>query len=419
MRHARPIAATAAIALVVAACGGGGGEPPGGAEPPRDVDGSDVVMDLAGSLSPKEAEAAAAGVNAFGFDLHRAVAEDGTNTVTSPLSASVLLGMVAAGTGGTTADEMVEVLRLEDPRDTRYAALLAGLTGGGDVTLSVANSLWAARGYPFEDDYVTFVQETFGATLEEVDLAAPATADRIDAWVEEGTEGLIDEIAEDLELPNPQAVLVLLNAVYFQGTWTTTFDEADTGDAPFQLADGNRAEVPTMRRSDPEIETATGDGFTMARLPYGEDERFGMEVLLPDEDVALDDLLVELDTDTWRQAVDGLRPSTPSELALPRFELEWGAELTAALQELGMPSAFGGGDFTPMSPEDPWLDTVVQKTYLRVDEEGTEAAAVTGGVMVESAGPPPFVVDRPFAFTVSDRRTGTILFLGTVHDPRG
>jgi serine protease inhibitor len=176
--------------------------------------------------------------------------------------------------------------------------------------------------------------------------------------------------------------------------------------------------VPRLHRSDPELDTASGDGFTMFRLPYGDDERFGMEVILPNEDVALDELLVELDLDIWQDAVSQLAPSTPSQLALPKFELEWDATLNDALQALGIVSAFGGGDFTPMSPANPWLDTVVQKTYLRVDEEGTEAAAVTGGVMDTSAGPPPLLVDRPFAFTVSDRQTGTILFLGTVHDPR-
>jgi len=398
------------MTLFLAACGGDA--------PSQGPVGDGVAAELAGSLSPEEAAAAAAGVNAFGFELHGAVAEPGQNTVTSPLSASVLLAMVAAGAGGETAEEMVEVLRLEEAQDTRYAALLADLADVDDVTLGLANSLWAAEGYPFEDDYIDFVQDTFGATLDEVDLGAQQSADRIDDWVEERTEGLIEDIADDLDLPNAQAVLVLLNAVYFLGTWTTTFDEAETRDAPFTLADGSQVEVPTMHRSDPEVETADGEGFTMLRLPYGDDERFGMEVVLPDEDVALDDLLGQLDAETWQGAVDQLASSTPSQLALPRFELEWDATLNEALQGLGIVSAFGGGDFTPMSPANPLLDTVVQKTYIRVDEEGTEAAAVTGGVMDESAGPPPLLVDRPFAFTVSDSETGTILFLGTVHDPR-
>jgi serine protease inhibitor len=401
------------VALLLTACGGGSGQP----APP--ATGDEVAGELVGSLTAQEAAAAGEAVNAFGFDLHREVARPGGNTVTSPLSAAVLLAMVAAGAGGATADEMVEVLRLEAPRDTRTAALLADLVDAGDVTLSIANSLWAAQGYPFEDDYLEFVQGTFGATLDEVDLGAQETAERIDAWVDERTAGLIEEIAEDLGLPDPQAVLVLLNAVYFLGTWTVTFDEADTRDAVFHLADGDRIEVPTMHRMDAELETSAGDGFMMVRLPYGQDERFGMELLLPDEDVPLDELLPALDVDVWQRAVEALEPTTVSQLALPRFELEWDQELNDALETLGMVTAFGGGDFTPMSPANPWLDTVVQKTYIRVDEEGTEAAAVTGGVMVESAGPPPFLVDRPFAFTVSDRQTGTVLFLGTVHDPRG
>ena len=410
MKRSKVVSYVVSVALLATACGGGSSG--------QDAAGDEIAVDLVGSLSPEEAAAAAEGVNAFGFELHRAVAAPGENTVTSPLSAAVLLAMVAAGAGGSTASEMVEVLGLEDARDTRYAALLADLTGQSDVTLSIANSLWAADGYPFEADYLAFVRDTFGATLDEVDLGAQEAADRIDDWVVERTEGLIDQIAEDLGLPDPQAVLVLLNAVYFLGTWTTTFDEDETLDAPFRLADGSHIEVAMMHRTDPELAVASGEGFAMVRLPYGEDERFGMEVLLPDEDVALDDLLVDLDLDTWQAAVSQLAPSTTSQLGLPRFELEWDATLNDALQQLGIVAAFGGGDFTPMSPANPWLDTVVQKTYLRVDEEGTEAAAVTGGAMATSAGPPPLLVDRPFAFTVSDRQTGTILFLGTVHDPR-
>lgn len=402
-----------AVALVLTACGGVVGQPGGGAGD------TTAGADLAGSLSAEDAATAADGVNAFGFDLHTAVAEDGDNTVTSPLSASVLLAMVAAGAGGDNAEEMVDLLGLDGPRDTRYAALLADLVGTDDVTLAIANSLWAAEGYPFEDDYVSFVQATYGATLDEVDLGSQDAADAIDDWVDERTEGLIDEIAADLGLPDPQAVLVLLDTVYFAGTWTTAFDEDDTRETPFALAGGDEVGVPTMHRIDAEAETSFGDGFQMLRLPYGDDERFGMEVLLPDEDVALDDLLDDLDAEVWRNAVDGLQTATFAEIALPRFELEWDASLEEVLQSLGMVSAFSGGDFTPMSPADPFLDTVVQKTFIQVDEKGTEAAAVTGGVMADSAGPPPFRVDRPFAFTVSDRETGAVLFLGSVHDPRG
>ncbi len=409
-KRLRVVAAAPVLALVLAACGGA---------QVNDGTGDALDADLGLPLSAEDAAIAADGVNAFGFDLHTAVAEDGENTVTSPLSASVLLAMVAAGAGGDTAEEMTDLLRLDGPQDTRNAALLAGLADTDDVTLEVANSLWADEGYPFEDDYMSFVEDAYGATLDDLDLGSQDSADTIDEWVDARTNGLIDEIAADLHLPDPQAVLVLLNTGYFLGTWTTTFDEADTRDTPFTLASGEEVAVPTMHRTAVEMETSAGEGFQMLRLPYGEDGRFGMELMVPDEGVALDDLLDDLDADTWRDAVESLQTETLSEIALPRFELEWDAELTDVLRALGMESAFGGGDFTPMSPANPFLDTVVQKTYIRVDEEGTEAAAVTGGVMTESAGPPPFLVDRPFAFTVSDRETGAVLFLGSVHDPRG
>ena len=414
MRRTRIVALLVDAGLGLAACGTGSG---GAGDEQATGDLGEV--DLAGSLSPTEATDAAAGLNAFGFDLHQGVAEPGENTVTSPLSAGVLLAMVAAGAGGDTAEEMVDVLRLGEPRDTRYAALLADLGRASDVTFSAANSLWSAQGVPFEADYLRFVADYYGATVDEVDLGGREAADAIDDWVVDHTEGRIEGIARELGLPDPAAVLVLLNTVYFRGTWTTTFDEADTTDAPFTLADGTVVRLPTMRRTDAAIAVGGGDGFRMARLPYGGDERFGMEILLPDEGVALDDLLADLDAGAWRAAVDSLGYGASLEVALPSFELEWDADLTEVLQALGMRSAFGGGDFTPMSSANPFLDTVVQKTYIRVDEQGTEAAAVTGGAMATSAGPSPFVVDRPFAFAVSDEETDTILFLGTVHDPRG
>lgn len=400
------------LPVAVAACGTGG-----------TAGGTGIGIDpqLAGTLSDDEAAEVAASSNAFGFELHREVAEEQENTVTSPLSASVLLAMVGGGAGGETAEAMTEVLGLQDSRDTRFAALLVDLVESDDVNLAVANALWADEGVPFEEDYLEFARDTFGATLEEAPLGEQTTADDIDDWVADNTEGLIDGIAEDLNLPNPQAVLVLLNAVYFLGEWTEQFDPDDTRDQPFTLADGSTVEVPTMHRSENELELELSrrDGHQMVRLPYGGDERFGMEILLPDEGTSLDDTLADLDAETWDAMVEDLAPERVGALALPRFELEWEAELNDALDALGMGVAFSSGaDFSPMSPTNPFLDVVVQKTYLRVDEEGTEAAAVSGGAMVESA-PPDLRIDRPFAFTVSDRETGAILFLGTVHDPRG
>ncbi len=314
------------------------------------------------------------------------------------------------------------MLRLSDRRDLRVGALLRTLADTDEVTLSVADALWAGQDTPIADDYRTFVRRGFGATTEQGDLGSPATAEKIDAWAAENTNGLIDRIAADLGLPDPAAVLVPLNAVYFLGEWTTRFDPGDTRPEPFALPGGATVEVPMMHLSDETFGYAQRDGFRMLRLPYGEHGRYGMEIMLPDDGTTLTGLLASLDAVRWRAAVDSLAEQTIDELALPRFELRWKAELTDPLRRLGMVSAFtpGRADFRSMCPAAPWLQTVVHKTYVRVDEHGTEAAAVSGGAMLTSArlDQRVFRVDRPFAFTISDQQTGAILFLGAVSDPR-
>ncbi|WP_250034218.1 serpin family protein [Paractinoplanes maris] len=397
--------------LMTAACGGR--TPPG--------DASRIDADLVAALVPADATAAARAVDDFAFDLLDDLAsprdkavETGPNVITSPLSVAVLLAMISAGADGDTAAEMADVLGLREGGDPRVGALLRKLADTEDVTLSVANALYSDG--PLEDDYVSFVRRTFGATLKEADLGSAEAARAIDDWVGENTNGRIDKIAAELGLPDPQAVLVLLNTVYFLGEWTTSFDEDDTRPAPFTTP-GGPVDVPTMHLTGESFLHTQRDGYRMVRLPYGEDGRFGMEIVLPEPGATGD-----IDATEWHAAVDSLVPTKIDELALPRFELRWSAELNEPLERLGMPTAFQPerADFRPMSPAAPALSSVVHKTYIKVDERGTEAAAVTGGVMTTSAlaNPMDFRVDRPFLFTISDRDTGTILFLGRVTDPR-
>jgi len=165
------------------------------------------------------------------------------------------------------------------------------------------------------------------------------------------------------------------------------------------------------------VETAQRDGYEVLRLPYGEDERFAMEIYLPawDRDVAW--MVEHLDLAEREAALSELS-GRALDVRLPRFEVEWKSGLVPSLQALGMESAFGPtADFRAMSEANPSLSDVVQKTYIRVDEKGTEAAAVTGGVMSTSA-PPSFNVNRPFLFAISDQETGAVLFLGAIEDPR-
>ncbi len=410
------VAVTVTLAMLTAACGIGGGK----SEPPGDA--GQIDVELVGELSDSDAAQVARSVNAFGFDLQAALmAEEAHNVVTSPLSVATLLAMVAAGAGGGTAEQMAEVLHLDDVRDDRFAALLRTACDTDDVVVSVANALWADEATPFREDYLAYVRDVFGATAQRAPLDDRRTAEQIDEWVAERTDGLIEELAGDLGLPDPNAVLVLLNAVYFLGGWTLQFDPALTSERTFTLADGSEVEVPTMYRPSAPGEpvlVAQREGYEVLRLPYGDDKRFVMDLFLPSPGHDPAWLIGQLDTDERAAATRALGEAS-LDVRLPRFDLEWNSTLNDTLKALGMGLAFSGGaDFSQMSSADPLLSTVAHRTYIRVDEEGTEAAAVSGGAMTTSL-PPAFTVDRPFVFAVNDTQTGTTLFLGTVEDPRG
>ena len=417
MTFRRTLFATTALALVATACGGGSG--PGG-----DVvgDAQRIDADVAAAQPDGAAAAAAADANAFGRRLHVALASDpdaGVNVVTSPFSAAAALALIAGGTDGTTADEFVEVLGLDAVRDERWAALLTEVSATPDAQVTIANSIWADDDGAFADDYTAFAESVFGATAETVDLGDQTGADAIDTWVRESTNELIDGIAADLGLPSNNTNAVLANATYFLGEWTTPFDPDDTQPGPFTRADGTTVEVPLMfhdgKGTEVEGVRAAFDGeVTFIELAYGSDGSVVMEVLLPPPGGDPVALLADLGPG----ALDALRADARQlgdELLLPRFEVEWRSPLDTALQGLGIEAAYGGG-FTPMGFPDSFLATVVQATYLRVDEAGTEAAAVTAGSVGESA-PELIAVDRPFAFVIRDVTTGAELFLGTIGDP--
>lgn len=411
---------TVALTLVASLTAACGSAPDAGPPPAGGPGGTADRRAIAASLDDEQARDLAARVNAFGFDLLAELVDDGeANVVTSPVSVTTLLAMALAGAGGQTAEDLAATLHLDGTEvGSEHAGLLFALTDTDDVTVEVANSLWVDA--PLERSYLDQVRSVFDAAAEEADLGDPATAERIDEWATDATHGLIGQIAGDLGLPNPQAVLALLNAVYFKGTWTVAFDPEETTDGSFTTAGGDEVTVAFMghgAEADEEFGYTVGpDGTEALRLPYGASGRFAMDVLLPPADARLADVVADLDAQTWTALTDRLAPKQV-QVALPRLDLAYDATLNDALSALGMGVAFSGqADFAPMSPTDPFLDTVAHTAAITVDEHGTEAAAVTGGVMAVSA-PPTFRADRPFLFAITDTDTGALLFLGTVTDP--
>ncbi len=391
----------------------------------------DPIESLPRSLTDAEERTIEAS-NRFGFRLLAELdsAAPGENHFISPLSASMALGMAMNGADGRTFEAMRSTLGFSDGDlaavNESYAGLIELLQDlDPRVEFLLANSVWLQPEWPFLPGYVDRVGEAFGARVENVDFRDPSTADAINDWVSEGTDGEIEEFVTPGMLD--QLVALLANTVYFEGQWSDRFDESDTEPADFRLADGSTVTVPMMSQEMEGVARARGEGYRAADLPYG-GEAFSMTVVLPAEGTSLDSLVAAMDADEWRALVDGLGEGGEARVEMPRFELEYEARLDSALAEMGMGPAFStdSADFSRMAETPPctadtpvclYIDWVKQKSYVRVDEEGTEAAAATGvGAGLVSA-PTPFRVDRPFLFAIRERLSGTVLFVGAVEDP--
>ncbi|HUG41688.1 MAG TPA: serpin family protein [Longimicrobiales bacterium] len=401
-----------ALALPLAALAAGCGE----------VTAPASITALPRDLSPAELRVIE-GSNAFAIGLLReavAAAPDEPNVFLSPLSASMALGMTMNGAAGDTHTQMRDMLGfhgLEEPGINAAFRGLIDLLLGLDprVELGLGNSIWTREGYPVLADFYDRARASFDAEVQDLDFADPGAPDVINAWVEDVTRGRIRQMVTQIPA---NVVMYLLNAVYFKGDWTIRFDPRNTTTAPFTLPDGGSVSVSLMRRSGPFRSFSSGTGRGI-ELPYG-GGAFTAVAIQPTFQGTLADLVATLESSDWTEWMAALDATEPGEAAvlLPRLELEYEQILNGTLQALGMTDAFGGAaDFSRMvAGGGVWIDEVKQKTFLKVDEEGTEAAAATSVSVVESA-PPEFRFDRPFLLAIRERISGTILFIGTIGDP--
>ncbi|MHB0949872.1 MAG: serpin family protein [Gemmatimonadaceae bacterium] len=371
-------------------------------------------------LSGAERTVADAG-NQFAFALlsRLASAQRTDNVFVSPVSASMALGMLLNGASSGTAAEMRGALALGSTPlaevNRGYHDLMALLRGlDSSVELRVANGVWADPSIPLQPSFVQAAKQWFEADARVVDFADRATIRAINDWVSQQTSGRIKSIMDDA---TGKEVMVLANAIYFKGRWRTTFDAAQTVDAPFRGADGVERQVKLMKAPKDGFRYGETTEAQVAELPYGANA-WSMIVVLPREGAA-SDYAASLTPAKWAALLQGLAPGGAVELRLPRFTLEYKRTLNDDLQALGMKQAFvpDGADFSAMSPlgKQLYLTFVTQKTFVEVNEEGTEAAAATGiGVGVTSL-PPSMTVNRPFVVAIRERLTGTILFVGVIN----
>ena len=378
------------------------------------------------NVPPRPEEIAGRVDNAFGFNLLRAVQSTKAhgNVVISPVSAAIDLTMALNGASGETAKEMSHALSLHSfelaqVNEANRALIETLRSPVKDVTLSVADSLWTDhRRVTLKPEFVSAARHWYDAEIEELDFGSPQTPARINGWVDKQTRGKIRHLVDSI---TPDEVALLLNAIYFKGLWAHKFDKANTHQSDFTLADGAAKKLPRMSQSGQFAYFETSD-MQAIRLPYGYGQ-IAMYVILPATSSSLAQLESNLTPANWSkwQAQFSLRKGR---IELPRFELKNSYDLNEPLQQLGMVRAFERtrAEFTRMTASRVAISSVRQLTYLKVDEEGTEAAAVTSigvtaAVIVRQ--PPPFVmiVNRPFLCAIEDHRTGAVLFLGAIYDP--
>jgi len=377
------------------------------------------------SLSP-EAEAAVAQSNGFGVQLFaRTVADRDENLMLSPLSASVALTMLLNGSDGETYTQIRDMLGYSADQDLTainagYQSLRAQLLDADpQVQLALANAVFYrdSFGPEIQTPFLDAMRTSFDARVDGLDFASSSALNTINGWASDNTNGKIPKVLNELD---PALVMLLMNALYFKGDWTTQFDEAATTDRTFTLSDGSPIQVPTMN-GDIEARYRKGEGYTAVELPYGR-RNFSMIVAVPDAPLA--DFVDELATGGWADLTEDLGMEDTwnmTTVLLPRFTFENDETLNDPLKALGMVDAFDGSraDLTRIA-NGLRVDFVKQNTFVEVNEEGTEAAAVTTiGIETTSAPSHPiFVADRPFVFAIRERTTNTLLFIGQVTDPR-
>ena len=376
-----------------------------------------VIGDALETVEDPDVSSVASANTRFGFKLLQDLRERDPegNIFISPLSISIALTMTYNGAVGETERAMAEVLEIDaldlSTINNSNRALRDSLENPDPkVQISIANSIWSRQGVDFNPEFLERNRAFFGAEIASLDFSSPQAIATINDWVNTNTNGKIKKIVEEI---GPEVVLFLINAIYFKGNWQDKFNKSMTWPGTFHLTNGSEKQVQMMHRKGV-YPYFRGERFEATSLPYG-DGRLGMYIFLPNRDSNLNKFLRNLNAENWQTWISQLQ-GRRHELMLPRFKLEYEVKLNDTLEALGMGIAFGGGaDFSGMGPN-LFISEVRHKTFVEVNEEGTEAAAVTSVTGVKSV-PAIFRVDRPFFFAIYDAETETILFMGTVTEP--
>ncbi|MBD2242269.1 serpin family protein [Nostoc sp. FACHB-888] len=365
--------------------------------------------------------------NKFGFKLFSEVLKDDKgekNVFISPSSVAIALAMTYNGASGSTQQAMAKTLELQGMTlpeiNSSYAAALKQLldTQDAKLQLSIANSLWANQDVSFARDFLKRTQDFYQAKVSNLNFKDAAASTIINNWVEENTKGKITKIVETIQ---PNQVLFLINAIYFKGNWSNEFDKSQTAQSPFYITSGRRKQHPMMSQEG-NYRYYESEQFQAVSLPYGKDGKVSFYIFLPKQNSNFKAFYQDLNIENWEKWMTQFNEKKGF-IRLPRFKTDYDVTLNDALKTLGMEEAFSSkANFSGMGKNFA-ISQVKHKTFVEVNEEGTEAAAATSvGIVTTSLReePEPFrmIVDRPFFCAIRDNQTGNILFMGSIIEPQ-
>jgi len=364
--------------------------------------------------------------NTFGLELFQKIRKESNkeNIMISPLSISVAFAMAYNGADKDTKTEMEKAMKLNglttEQINNSYKMLIKALQSLDEkVVFELANAIFYADGFTVKPDFLNINKTVYDAEVTKLQFSSPAAVETINKWVADKTHDKITKIINQL---NPLDRMVLLNAIYFNGIWTNKFDEKGTHNLPFTKTNGTNIEVPMMKKQE-KLNYTTNSLFSAIKMPYGNGQ-YNMIVMLPATGKNSKDVIDALSANNWNNWMTKFETKDPVVVTMPRFKFAFETELKNVLKAMGMVKAFQPNiaDFSKIAEEDLYISAAVHKSFIDVNENGTEAAAVTSITFTTTSMPVEdpktyFNVNRPFVFAITEKDTDAILFIGEVNQP--
>jgi serpin B len=365
--------------------------------------------------------------NEFGFELFQKIFASETkyeNIMVSPFSVSLALAMTYNGAGGETKKAMEETLKLyglsPEEINTSYQTLVKALKSlDKKVILEIANAIFYRDDFQVENGFISTNKNFYDAEVSALDFGSPNALKTINGWVANKTHDKIDKILDKISNDH---IMFLINAIYFKGIWQSEFEKKNTAEKDFYLENGSTVKTDFMQQEN-SVLYSSNELFQAVQLPYGQGN-YTMNIFLPQAGKSLQDITENLDKENWKNWNKNF-VETNVDIELPKFKFEYELTMNQVLTDMGMGIAFtrGVADFTGINRGGNLnIDYVKHKSFIEVNEEGTEAAAVTVvAIEFTSVGGTtkvPFYVNRPFLFAITEKSTGAVLFMGTVRNPQ-